>query len=178
MKKNLFLIAILSVFLNGCSGATSPANNSANNQVAISNTANNSGAAVVQNADANLKTQNADANSFPANSLGRKTGNSNSTEKPKITFVPAPHNSEVATRMGEQGEFIQVRVFKADAQIKMMEHIVTTNKFKLFLKNGKVLDVTVDEKFDSERFVNISPPEILILAGLLKKPDASQTGGK
>ena len=80
--------------------------------------------------------------------------------------------------MGSKGEFIQVRNFKSDAQIKSIEQIITTDKLKIVLKNGKVLEVTVDKDFTSERFVNISPQEILILAGLAKKPDASQTGGK
>ncbi len=188
MKKFLVL-TFISVFLCACSTETNTQNTVVNNVRVNSNSQN---ANVIQNSNllenANIPpinaTNSADANlgqtNSPINRKLQKMSNSTtvSTEKPKITFVPAPHNSGVATKMGDKGEFIQIRVFNSDPQIKSIEQVVTTDKLKVFLKNGKVLDVTVDKDFNSERFINISPQEILILAGLMKKPDESQTGSR
>ena len=183
MKRVLFFSLLIATLflLNACSSETTSQNNvvdkispNKNVQNVNANTIENGSVAptpITNVQDANV------ASNTPLNRLnGKVLQQSNSNEKPKITFIPAPNNSELATIMGSKGEFIQVRNFKSDAQIKSIEQIVTTDKLKIVLKNGKVLEVTVDKDFTSERFVSISPQEILILAGLAKKPDASQTG--
>ena len=187
MKKVIiFSLLIATLFLlNACSSETTSQNNVVD-KISPNKNVQNVNANTIENGSVaptpltNVQDANVASNS-PLSPLNRPTGKvlqSNSTEVPKITFIPASNNSEVATKMGSKGEFIQVRNFKSDAQIKGIEQIITTDKLKIFLKNGKVLEVTVDKDFTSERFVSISPQEILILAGLAKKPDASQTGGK
>lgn len=188
MKKFL-VFSFISVFLCACSTESNTQNTIVDKVRGNSNSPN---ANVIQNSNplenVNIPpinaTNSADANlgqtNSPINRKLQKMNNSTtvSTEKPKITFVPGANDSGIATRMGDQGEFIQMRVFNSDPQIKSIEHIVTTDKLKVFLKNGKVLEVTVGKDFNSERFISISPQEVLVLAGLAKKPDESQTGSK
>ncbi len=193
MKKFL-IFTFISAFLCACSTETNTQNTIVD-KVRGNTNSQNANANVIQNAntieninDAPINpansTNSVDANlGLSENPINRKLQKMNnsatvSTEKPKLTFVPAPQNSGVATKMGDNGEFIQIRVFNSDPQIKSIEQVVTTDKLKIVLKNGKVLNVTVDKDFNSERFISISPQEILILAGLAKKPDESQTGSK
>lgn len=188
MRKFLVL-SLISAFLCACSTETNTQNTAVDN---VRRNTNLQNANVIQNSNPteNINippvnaTNSADANLGLSNSpINRKVGKLNnsantSTEKPPITFIPGAHNSGVATRMGDKGEFIQMRVFNSDPQLKSIEYVVGVDKLKVFLKNGKALDINVGKDFTSEKFVSISPQEVLILAGLMKKTDDSQTGSK
>lgn len=187
--KRFLVLSFISAFLCACSPETNTPNTvvdkvRGNTNVQNANVIQNSNPLENVNIPPVNATNSADANlgltNSPINRKIQKLNNSStaSTEKPKITFTPAAHNSGVAVRMGDNGEFIQMRVFNSDPQIKSIEQIVTTDKLKIFLKNGKNLEITVGKDFTSDTFINISPQDILILAGLMKKPDNSQTGSK
>ncbi|CAN5468627.1 hypothetical protein BH10ACI1_BH10ACI1_24630 [soil metagenome] len=115
----------------------------------------------------------------PANAQQKIVNNrlvqSNTNEKPKSSLIPAPNNSSIATTMNERNEFMQIRIFNSDPQIEKLEKNANTQKVRVFLKNGKVLDVPAGQTLD---FVNASPQEILIAVGLMKKTDQTQTGAK
>lgn len=192
MKKSFIFAGLVfsTVIFNACSSESGNSSQnvvvdkvSGNRNVANANVIQNNNVAVPINTanatNANTIQTNVDANTVQSNDMinrrNPKLNNSVSGEKPKIQFQPGPNNSEIGSTMGKNGEFIQLRVFKSDPQIKSLERIVSTEDVKIFLKNGKVVNAKIDKNFD---VVNSSPQDILIAAGLLNKPDASQTGGK
>ena len=129
----------------------------------------------------NVSDQNANVNQ-EVNPLGRKNpknlnsnSNPNPAEKAKIIFVPAGNNSEIGTTMGDDGEFLEIRVFKSDKNLLKTIRKVTAKKITVYLKNGKTVEI--DESKISQHS-SASPEEILIAAGVLQKPDSAATGGK
>jgi len=189
MNKALIFFALTVGFLiNACSSEQPPQNNVVDKIVVNNNTVVNSDSNIqtVQTSNinanganfapqvANSQTVNRSSNN-PINQNKSRIIESNTGEKPKTTLVPAPHNSAVGTMMGSKGEFIQVRIFNFDKDIQKMENIAGSDKIKVFLKNGKIMEISANKKID---FINSSPQEILIALGLMNPPDASQTGGK
>lgn len=183
MKKVLiftFLTANL-FFLNACSSGSNSENNIVDKISPNANTQNPNANRIENGVSAptpitNIDAVNTSQSNNPLNVNSRRLSNSNTTEKPKISYIPGPHNSQVGTTMSDRGDFIQIRIFNSDARIQKMEKNVNTGKVKIYLKNGKVVDVPADKQFD---FINTSPQDILIAAGVLQKPgDSGQTGAK
>lgn len=187
--KRFIVFAVLSanvLLINGCSSQPQVQNSSVEKVSVNSNRQGNTQITNQTNSNTNLngtvvapqevdpQTANTASNS-PINANRGKIMNSNSNEKPKTTLVPAPHNSSVGTMMGSKGEFIQLRIFNSDKDIQKMEQDVAAKKTKVFLKNGKIMEIPAGKNID---FINSSPQEILIALGLMNPPDASQTGGK
>lgn len=182
MKKVLILTVLIAnlFLLNNCSADSKSENVFVDKRVLNTNSQNiNAGVIENGNIAATPVTDSNNSNivqsNSPTNTNRGRLAQSNINGQPKSALIPAPHNSSVATTMNERNEFMQIRIFNSNAQIQKMEKNVTTEKTKVFLKNGKVLDVPAGKTFD---FINASPQEILIAVGLLQKPDDSQTGAK
>lgn len=182
MKKVLiftFLTANL-FFLNACSSGGN-SENTVVDKISPNSNAQNPNANRIENGIGaptpitNIDAVNTSQSNNPINTDKRKLVNSNSTEKPKISYVPGPYNSQVGSTMSDSGEFIQIRIFNSDAQIQKMEKNVNTGNSKIYLKNGKVVFAPPNKQFD---FINASPQDILIAVGVMQKPDDSQTGAK
>jgi hypothetical protein len=109
------------------------------------------------------------------NTNTRKLSNSNSNEKPKMTFLPAPNNSELATTMNDKGEFLEIRVFKSDKYLQKTIRNANTKKITVYLKDGKTIEIPENKIGEHS---TASPQEVLIAAGILQKPDSAATGGK
>ena len=187
MKKVLIFTALIAnlFLLNNCSSETNTANNVVDKQVLNANSQNvnvpNVNTQVIENGsvapvpvvignNANLPASNS-----PMNTNRRRLVNSNSNEKPKTSLLPAPNNSEIGTMMNDKGDFIEVRIFKSEKLLLKTERNVNAQKVTVFLKNGKTIQIP-DSKLSNH--LTASPQEILIAAGVLQKPDESQTGGK
>ncbi len=88
-----------------------------------------------------------------------------STSPAPLDFRPGPENSQTATTMNEQGQPVEVRVFKDNAQLDRVEAVwLGANQMLLRIthRNGQTREVRTD------RIKNLSsaPAELLIeLAG-------------
>jgi hypothetical protein len=84
---------------------------------------------------------------------------------------PAPDNSVISS--GSRGrEFYETRTFKSHALLDKVEKIMDgkTIKYKVYLKNGKVVDAPADKLTN---FAASSPESILEAIGMLPKPPAN-----
>ena len=142
------------------------------------NAASSSSAGVVSqsNADSTSNVETVNANSAPPNesSVNRPgvekrrrpqdTGVTSTSPAP-LDFRPGPENSQTATTMNEQGQPVEVRVFKDNAQLDRVEAVwLGANQMllRITLRNGQTREVRTD------RIKNLSsaPAELLIeLAG-------------
>lgn len=188
-KAIIFSVLILNlIFFNACTSETesvkrtetnSPTNlNSGSVQTSNSNANSLENGSTMPTPMANIQGVNVSSNTPINTQKPLKKGESNTNEKPKTTFVPAAHNSAIGTMMSESGDFLTIRVFNSHPQIQKLEQNEVTKKVKIFLKNGKTVEATVDGKIN---FMEAAPQEILIAVGLAKPtptPDSSQTSGK
>lgn len=160
------IIAAFSILLGGCSG-TSGENNS-NAPTANGNTSNQVNGATVSNNNPALipypGTENTSGNSA-ANSDIKVTNIDPKQIKPTNPAMPAPDNSEMLTVLNEKG-VVETRTFKSNPLLaKAQRTTVGRNvQIKLFLKNGKVIDVPAEK---IENFPADSAAQILQAAGIV-----------
>ena len=149
--KQFFCLAILAIFINGCSSAPSGEN-------AIRTNADIS---ELNNPDPNSLPQSNANNSLPGGlttfgannqmSGEKKAANKNAqpiypNAKP-ITQL-APDNSEFQSAMNNQGQPIEIRVFKNHPALSKVERIYVTLEnpvVKAYLKNGKTVNLPADK---------------------------------
>ena len=83
----------------------------------------------------------------------------------------APDNS-VITTASRGKEFVETRTFKNHEVLAKIEKVMdgSTTKYKVYLKNGKVLDAQ-PEKLTN--FATMAPQNILLAAGIEPKPPAN-----
>jgi hypothetical protein len=170
MKKFILLTVFinLSIF-TACSSETSgtkPVNttngNTANVNTANVNATNNN--FIVVNMD-NPPNNNGDFNIDKA--VNRKVTNAPANYKEpgavEMGAMPAPYNSTIKTVMNKQNEFLETREFKGDPLLLRVERTQQTKKIKVFLKNGKVVNLPYEK---NDLFLGASPNEILTAAGI------------
>jgi hypothetical protein len=162
MKKYILLTAFINlIFLNACSGDAVVSNSeNVNAQNANANTV------VVQEINTNmipmkgLRNANIDANQI--NPVMQANGNKN--VKIMSNEAPAPYDSTVSTTMSKDGKFLETRTFRKDPLIQKVERIQEEKKVKVYLKNGKVVEVPYDK--GSTLFPGGAPQDILTAAGV------------
>jgi hypothetical protein len=168
MKKLILSTAIINlIFLNACSSEPSAPTNTANVNAPNTNTE------LAQEANANLipmkSLNNVNGN---ANQLNPQVAtNANKNVKTQLNAAPAPFDSTVTTTMSKDNKFVEVREFKSDPLIRKVERMQETKQIKVYLKNGKVVEVPYDKGFIL--FTSGSPQDILNAAGI-KPPAAPQ----
>jgi hypothetical protein len=174
MKYLVFMIAIISV-LSGCSSneATNVAKINANSSAPISVPAANDNSTAATNVNSSEMQpysgmQNANPNTFNA-------PNSNITITPK---QPQKDQSPVGARIAPDGsvinsgsrgkDFYEVRTFNNHPVLTKVEKIMdgTTTKYKIYLKNGKVLDAPAEKMGN---FESVTPENLLEIVGISPK---------
>lgn len=89
-----------------------------------------------------------------------------SATPPPPNFRPAAEDSESAITMDQTGAVLEIRVFKKHPQIAKVEAIrlnETTKTLKVYLRDGKVVEVKTDRV---DRLETISTGDILEIAGI------------
>lgn len=166
MKYYVFIIAI-SLFLNGCSSGTTnqTTNGGANPANANSLAATNANSTGIQPYNG---AQNLNPNAFNATNDNLKIVK----YEPKKDELPygsrnAPDDSVISS--GSRGaDFLETRTFKNHPTLDKVEKIMDgkTDKYKVYLKNGKVVDAPADKM---SNFAAMSPVSILEAVGISPK---------
>ena len=179
----LFLPIFLFLIASGCSSTTETKTNSVTgnpsnqangpNQAAV-NAANGVTAPTVTESLPVVENQpGLAANNPKLNKDRRLVDTPGSAKEP--TRVPAAGNSEIASTMDKQGNFVETRYFKGNQQIDRVERTwlgPNNTSLKITLKGGKVLTVSGDRVSD---FGKTSINTFLELAGI-KAPAVSAPG--
>ncbi len=170
MKYFVLIITILVVF-NACSSSeeNKTATNGANSENANSSAAINANPPGMQPYSG---LQNVNPNAFNASNDNLKI----TKVVPKKDEMPygsrtAPDNSTITS--GSRGkDFFEARTFNSHPVLAKVEKIMDgkTTKYKVYLKNGKVLDAPEDKM---SNYAAMAPDNILDIIGLLPKPQTS-----
>ncbi len=172
----LFGIVSIAITVAGCSsGASTPSNGSAN--TAGLPDAGNSSIQPQTAATVPVGPEVATPDSMLATKKKMVDTNPNAPI-PEPQRNPGPENSEIATTMDKQGNFIELRWFKGDPLIVKAERTIfgpEKSTIKIWLKNGKELTVSGD-KVDS--LATVQKDALLVLAGVKRAPTAGDTGAK
>jgi len=168
MKYFVFILTILSVF-SACS-TNAPTNATTN----AANTSANTNTVAMTNSSPSAMTayngvQNVNPNAFNATNDNLKTV-PYQPKKDEMPYGsrPAPDDSVISS--GSRGkDFLETRTFKSHALLSKVEKIMDgkTTKYKVYLKNGKVVDAPADKM---ENFAAMAPESILDVIGMLPKP--------
>ena len=174
-------LAILSVFLVGCSPSASETTtngNAATNKVAMINA--NTAVSTNMEDSVNLNkippanNGNLEVSSNPLKKLGREKTAKQKVDPTAETFLgAAPDNSVISTAANEEGKPIEIRTFKDNPQLVKVVRIYTSADnptIKVYLKNGKVADLP---KGKIENILSASAKEILSAVGNSAQTDAS-----
>lgn len=141
------------ILLNGCAsscGSSSTESNSSNKS--------NTNIIVPKRVDKpnSQKNTNANTNLVPYNGAKNINAKNPTLDKSKVKVIDTtktkaepmkkklPDNSEGSVSMNKDGSFVEKREFKNHPQLLKLEKIIKSGKdikFKVYLKNGKVLDV-------------------------------------
>jgi len=174
--KYLVIFTCLAILFSGCSSSneTNKSVNGANIQ--NSSTGNSNNAAMTNVTPTELKPyngfQNVNPNAFNATNDNLKVVKT----EPKQSATPfgqrtAPDDSVVTS--GSRGkEFFEMRTFNNHPTLAKVEKIMdgATTKFKVYLKNGKVLEAPADKM---SNFTAMAPENILAAAGVQPKQETS-----
>lgn len=163
--KNCFLIIGIVISFSACSGSTNQNSNAPANANAI-------------NANTPAATNSGQTGVQPYNGVQNLNPNAFNAANDKLKVVPverkkdelplgsrlAPDDSFLSSASRGK-DFIETRTFRSHAVLDRIEKIMDgrTTKIKVYLKNGKSLDVP-PEKITS--FASMAPINILIAAGI------------
>jgi hypothetical protein len=167
MKKGILFIAILSLIIaNACTGKQL-SDDRTNANVNVPN-------APAQAQNVNPEEVNAPSNSNINIPNGRRIVNSNADPNVKAQPLekPAAYDSTISTTMDKQGKFLETRLFKNDPQVLKVERRQENKTMKLYLKNGKVVNLPYDQA--DGLFMSASPRDFLLVAGI-KPPSTPST---
>ncbi len=175
MKYFVFIISILVVF-SGCSSSveTNTVTNGANPAAPNSNPANANITAATNADPTGMQpySGNINPNAFNATNSNLKV----IKYEPKKDELPygsriAPDDS-VITSSSRGKDFIETRTFRSHEVLAKVEKIMDgkTEKYKVYLKNGKVVDAPSDKMNNMQA---LAPNNILDAIGMLPKPQAT-----
>lgn len=181
----LFGIVSIAIGVSGCSSGASTSNNGSANTAGTGDTVSSS--TVPDPGNSNIQPQTAATvpvgpevatpDSMLAGKKKLVDANPNAPI-PEPQRNPGPENSEIATTMDKQGNFIELRWFNGDPIIVKAERTIFgpgKATIKIWLKNGKELTVSGD-KVDS--LATVQKDTLLVLAGVKRQPSAADTGAK
>ena len=178
MNYFFFIITILIVF-SGCSSNTeknTTVNGGANSNAPNTNQTNVNSAAATNSNTAELQsyngTQNVNPNDFIRSNSSRKIVSGKADQNQAgISSRPAPDDSTITS--GSRGMlFYEARTFKSNPVLSKVEKIMDgkTTVYKVYLKNGKVLDAPADQMTN---YAALAPANILEIIGMSPKPPAA-----
>ena len=173
MKYFVFIIAILVVF-SGCAssgGGTNSVANGTNPAAPNTNPANANAVAATNSNPTGMQpySENINPNAFNASNSNLKV----IKYEPKKDELPygsriAPDDSVISS--GSRGtDFVETRTFRNHVVLAKVERIMDgkTEKFKVYLKNGKVVDAPADKMNNMQ---SMAPGNILDAIGMMPKP--------
>lgn len=168
-----FLILILSIAYTGCWGSATETNSATvnNNSSIQGNSANTFTAAngeTVQPAYNGETKEIGDGLPVPVNA-NVTVVNTNNTQD-TMRENPAPDDSTFSAEMNGKGQPVETRTFKSHPILAKVEKITMSPRdyvFKIYLKNGKVVESKSDDLKD---FRVISPLNILDVIGMKPPP--------
>jgi hypothetical protein len=176
MKYFVFIISILVVF-SGCAsegGGTNAAANGANPAAPNTNPANANALAATNSNPTGMQPYggNINPNAFNATNTNLKVIKYE-PKKDELPYGtrPAPDDSVITS--GSRGtDFVETRTFKNHAVLAKVERIMNgkTDKYKVYLKNGKVVDAPADKMNNMQ---SMAPENILDAIGMLPKPQTN-----
>lgn len=176
MKYFVFIISILVVF-SGCAsngGETNAVTNGANPAAPNTNPANANAAAATNSNPPGMQPYNGNIN---PNAFNATNDNLKVIKyEPKKDELPygsraAPDDSVISS--GSRGtDFIETRTFKNHAVLAKVEKIMDgkTEKYKVYLKNGKVVDAPADKMKNMQ---SLAPANILEAIGMSPTPQTN-----
>lgn len=173
-------MAIL-VIISGCSTSDSQINTTANvtNPLSSNSTPANSNGASMTNASTMQPyggIKNVNLNAFNATSDNLKVVNVAPKKELPYGQRNAPDDSVISS--GSRGkEFFEVRTFKGHPTLAKVEKIMdgVTTKYKVYLKNGKVIDAPTDQM---SNYAAMAPESILSVVGAQPPaPNSSPSNG-
>jgi len=185
MKKFIIYSIFFSLLVfSGCSSKSSETNSASPNSVATNssvasatnNIQSNPSSSVTSSGPAQI-VQNVDPNAFNANPQSNvkivTVDPQQDKNKSGIYGRPAPDNSTFTTTMDAKGIATETRTFINNPYLIKVERIFTTpnKKIKIYLKNGKVVEVGEDKL---PTFAVTAPGTILEAAGVDLKKLAEQ----
>lgn len=162
MKKVILFTAIFGLFvISACTGKQLSENGRTNE-----NSLENGQKVQVQNVNSEMI--NVPSNSSLTNQNQRPIVEGPMMPNAKPVEVQRPYNSTMTTTMDKKGNFIETRKFTDDPQISKVERMQQLKKAKLYLKNGKVVELPFEKV--GNIFVDGSPAQLLDLAGIKPPP--------
>lgn len=179
MKYFVFIIAIIAV-LSGCSSneATNTTKNNANTTSPVLSPANVSNSTATANVNSSEMQpyggmQNVNANNINAsNSPIVFTPKQSQKDQLPVGARIAPDGSVINS--GSRGkDFYEARTFNNHPVLAKVEKIMDgkTTKYKIYLKNGKVLDAPAEKMGN---FESVSPENLLEIVGMSPKTSLNQ----
>jgi hypothetical protein len=177
MKYFVFIISILVAFSGSCSSSveTNQTANGANATAPNTNPANANLAAATNSNPPGMQPYSGNIN---PNAFNQANDNLKVIKyEPKKDELPygsrvAPDDSIITS--GSRGtDFVETRTFKNHAVLAKVEKIMDgkTEKYKVYLKNGKVFDAPGDKMKNMQ---SLAPENILDAIGMLPKPQTNQ----
>jgi len=176
--KYCLLITVIFLLFSACSSntETNSPTNGANPAAANSNLANGSSAAATNSNPPGIQpyngTQNLNPNAFNATNDNLKV----IPVQPRKDELPygsriAPDDSYIKSE-SRGVNFFETRTFKSHAILAKVEKIMDgkTTKYKVYLKNGKVVEAPADKM---QNFATNAPETILEIIGMLPKPQTN-----
>lgn len=153
--KKLLGLAVLSVFLGGCSSSPTVANKAANTiDQANKDHVNANTETAANSTPENILTNETRANVKSARSLSPNEtpgGIDMKNVKAVTAKNSAPDNSEVSATMNREGIPIETRIFKNHPVLLKTERVFVDIKNpteRVFLKNGKIVEVPPDKNIN------------------------------
>ena len=168
----MFVLILLSVIFANCGGNTAEPNsaaantNSARAEVPANSISSNNGQ--TQPAYNGETKEIADGFPVPANANVTVVDTNQAVDT--MREKPAPDDSTFSAEMNEKGQPVETRTFRNHPTLKKVEKITMSPRdyvFKIYLKNGKVVESKSDKLKD---FRVISPESILDTVGMKPPP--------
>ena len=168
-----FLILILSIAYTGCRGSATETNsvtvnNNPSIQANIANTIVSANGETVQPAYNGETKEIADGFPVPVNANITVVNTTNTMDT--MREKPAPDDSTFSAEMNGKGQPVETRTFKSHPVLAKVEKITMSTRdyvFKIYLKNGKVIESKSDDLKD---FRVIAPLNILDAIGMKPQP--------
>jgi hypothetical protein len=175
MKHFIFILAILFI-ITGCTSTGQQQPNAAQNNANTAAANSNAAAANTDAAATNVARpqtvpyngiQNVNPNAFNASNDNLKVIDSGPKKSPMpLGARTAPDDSVFSATMNSKGQPMEIRVFNSHPVLAKVEKtfIGKELQYKVFLKNGKVLDAPAEKMGN---FAALAPENILEIVGML-----------
>lgn len=179
--RKFFYLTIVSIFFTNCSTAPIVESNINSNNSNFSTVVRKETNQPNTNVEVQTKSNTAQPQQLPpgfGDQLRAEKNKDTAVNVPPIQAKPlvkaAPDNSEISATMNSQNIPVETRIFKNNPMLAKVEKILTDVKnpeIKVYLKNGKVVDLPAGKISDT---ATASASDILTAAGVTPKSAPSK----